>query len=116
MDTFSLKTAARTDFGGKQASQLRTSGRYPATLVGSGQPTVQFSVDAAEFDGAVRISARSYDLALDGGAEKAAIQEVQFDPMGDKIMQIDFIRDADGALAVARATHFGDKGYESDDE
>lgn len=116
METFSLKTDARTEFGGKQAAQLRTSGRYPATLVGSGKPTVQFSVCASEFDAAVRISARSYDLALDGGAEKAAIQEVQFDAMGDKVLQIDFIRDADGAHAVARATHFGDKGYEPDED
>ena len=115
METFQLKTAPRAEFGGKEAKKLRASGRYPATLVGSGQPTVQFSVEAADFDAAVRISARSYDLSLDGGSEKAAIQEVQFDAMGDKILQIDFIRDADGARAVARATHFGDKGYETDE-
>lgn len=116
METFDLKTAPRTEFGGKEASNLRKSGRYPATLVGNGQPSVQFSVDAADFDAAVRVSARSYILGLDGGTEKAAIQEVQFDQMGDKILQIDFIRDPEGERAVARATKFGDKGYEADED
>lgn len=115
METFAIETAPRTAFGGKEAKKLRASGRYPATLVGSGQPTVQFSVDAADFDAAVRITARSFELALEGGKEKAAIQEVQFDSMGDRILQIDFIRDADGELAIARARHFGDKGYTDED-
>ncbi len=116
MEIFRLQTAPRTEFGGREAAQLRKSGRYPATLVGEGKPTVQFSVAASDFDAAVRISARSYELELDGGTEKAAIQEVQFDALGDKIQQIDFRRDSDGKHAVARAIHFGDKGYGVDEE
>jgi large subunit ribosomal protein L25 len=115
MDTFSLKTETRTEFGGRHAAALRDSGRYPATLVGEAQPTVQFSVSVDDFDAAVRRTARSFELELEGGAVKAAIQDVQWNPMGDHILQIDFIRDTDGQRAVARATRFGDKGYEKED-
>ncbi len=116
MDTFSLKTESRTEFGGREAAALRGTGRYPATLVGEAKPTVQFSVSAEEFDTAVRHTARSFELGLDSGTEKAAIQEVQWDRMGDKILQIDFIRDPSGDRAVARATKFGDKGFGDDND
>lgn len=116
METFSLKTENRSEFGGREAAKLRASGRYPATLVGEAQPTVQFSVSAEDFDRAVRVTARCFELELDGAATQAAIQDVQWDSMGDKILQIDFIRDPKGERAVARATEFGDKGYGDDDE
>jgi len=116
MDTFSLSIESRTEFGDRKAEALRSSGRYPATLVGEAKPTVQFSVSAVEFDAAIRSTARSFELGLDSGVEKVAIQNVQWDRMGDKVLQIDFIRDTSGDLAVARATKFGDKGYESEDD
>jgi ribosomal protein L25 (general stress protein Ctc) len=117
MDTFSLKTESRTEFGGREAAALRGTGRYPATLVGEAKPTVQFSVSADEFDAAVRSTARSFELGLEAGSEKVAIQDVQWDRMGDKILQIDFIRDSSGDLAIARAVKFGDKGFvEEEDE
>lgn len=116
MDIFSLKTESRTEFGGREAAALRGTGRYPATLVGEAKPTVQFSVSADDFDAAVRCTARSFELGLEAGAEKVAIQDVQWDRLGDKILQIDFIRDTDGELAVARAIKFVDKGYEPDED
>jgi|FLOH01.1.fsa_nt_gi large subunit ribosomal protein L25 len=116
MDTFSLNTESRTEFGDRKAEALRSSGRYPATLVGEAKPTVQFSVNAIEFDAAARKTARSFELSLDSGVEKAAVQDVQWDRMGDQILQIDFIRDTSGVVAVARATKFGDKGYEIEDD
>ncbi|MCP4094230.1 MAG: hypothetical protein GY747_12350 [Planctomycetes bacterium] len=115
MDIFSLKTESRTEFGGREAAALRGTGRYPATLVGEAKPTVQFSVSAEDFDAAVRCTARSFELGLEAGTEKVAIQEVQWDRLGDKILQIDFIRDTDGERAIARAVKFGDKGFVDED-
>jgi len=115
MKTYSLTTDSRTSFGTTEAGKLRASGRYPATLVGAGQPTVQFSVDAHDFDACVRHTARKFSLALEGKEEGAAIGEVQFDNMGDKILQIDFVRDPKGELAEARARQYGDKGYTDED-
>ncbi|MDP7062279.1 MAG: hypothetical protein QF489_05020 [Planctomycetota bacterium] len=116
MDTFSLKTESRTEFGGREAAALRGTGRYPATLVGEAKPTVQFSVSAEEFDAAVRSTARSFELGLDSGVEKAAIQDVQWDRLGDKILQIDFVRDTDGERAIARAVKFGDQGFGDEEQ
>ena len=116
MQTYNLTTETRDAFGSIEAAKLRKTGRYPATLVGGGKPTVQFSVAADDFDACVRATARKFALALDGGEEPAAIAEVQWDRMGDHIMQIDFVRDPEGELAVARARKFGDKGYTDEDE
>lgn len=116
MKTFNLTTEPRTDFGSTNAGKLRNSGRYPATLVGGGQPTVQFSVSAHAFDACVRNNARKFSLELEGAEHPVAISEVQWDRMGDKVMQIDFVRDPEGELAEARARHFGDKGYEPEED
>ncbi|MBC8370433.1 MAG: hypothetical protein H8E25_10565 [Planctomycetes bacterium] len=116
MEIFKLDTQERTEFGTKHAKLLRAAGRYPATLVGEGKETVQFSIAADEFDATVRKGARSYELSINGNSEKAAIQVANFDALGDDILQLDFIRDADGSKAVARATKFGDKGYETDED
>jgi len=113
METFKLETQERTDFGTKNAKTLRKAGHYPATLVGEGGETVHFAIPAEEFDAAVRRNARRFELHLPNGeSAKAAVQEAMFDSMGDQLLQIDFIRDTSGDLAIARARKFGDKGYE----
>ena len=113
METFKLETQERTKFGTKNAKVLRKAGHYPATLVGEGGDTIHFTISADEFDAATRRKARQFELKLPTGeSAKAAIQEAMFDSMGDQLLQIDFIRDTSGDLAIARARKFGDKGYE----
>ncbi|MDP6963880.1 MAG: hypothetical protein QGF46_06925 [Planctomycetota bacterium] len=114
MEIYKLDTEERTEFGTKNAKLLRAAGRYPATLVGEGQATVHFSVSADDFDATTRKGARSFELNIGGKAEKAAIQFANFDYMGDNILQIDFIRDSSGELAIARANKFSDKDSGSD--
>ncbi|MFT7517416.1 MAG: ribosomal protein L25 (general stress protein Ctc) [Myxococcota bacterium] len=116
MEIFKLDTEDRTEFGTKYAKILRAAGRYPATLVGEGKETVQFSISSSDFDATVRKGARSYELTIAGSTEKVAIQAANFDSLGDSIQQLDFIRDASGEKAIARATKFADKGYEPDED
>jgi len=101
MDPIQLDTLSRSDFGSPAAQKLRDAGRYPATVVGGGKPTIQVSVDAHAFDAAMRRSARGFVLDGEGGGERVALHELQFDPLGDDIQQIDFLRDPDGSRAAA---------------
>ena len=116
MEIFKLDTEERTAFGTKNAKLLRAARRYPATLVGEGKETVHFSISADDFDATTRKGARSFELTVGGKSEKVAIQVANFDALGDDILQLDFIRDTDGQLAIARATKFGDKGYRTDED
>ena len=100
MDPIQLETQTRSDFGSPAAHKLRQAGRYPATVVGGGKPTVQLSVVAHAFDAALRADARGFVLAGEGGGERVALHELQFDALGDDIQQIDFLRDPDGARAA----------------
>lgn len=101
MDPIQLSTQSRDQFGTASAVKMRTEGRYPATVVGGGKETVQLSLDAHAFDAALRADARGFVLDGDGGGERVALQELQFDPLGDKITQVDFLRDPDGSRAKA---------------
>jgi ribosomal protein L25 (general stress protein Ctc) len=104
MDPIQLSTQSRDQFGTTNAAKLRSSGLYPATIVGGGKETVQLSLDAHAFDAAMRQSARSFVLDGEGGGERVALHALQFDAMGDDIMQIDFLRDPDGSRAAELVT------------
>lgn len=98
MDPIQLSTQSRDQFGTASAERLRADGRYPATVVGGGKESVQLSLDAHAFDAALRTQARSF--VLDGG-ERVALHALQYDPLGDHIMQVDLLRDPDGSRARA---------------
>lgn len=100
MDPIQLSTQSRDQFGTTNAAKLRTAGFYPATIVGGGKETVQLTLDAHAFDAALRDSARSFVLDGDGGGERVALHALQYDAMGDDIMQVDFMRDPDGSRAA----------------
>ena len=103
MQVINLKAVARPDFGKAAAKAVRRQGMIPCSLCGNGE-TVSFSVDAKAVKPLI-YTPNSFivEFDFDGKTEKAVMREVQFHPVREEILHIDFYRIIDGkpvAIAV----------------
>lgn len=103
MQTINLKAVARPDFGKAAAKAVRRQGMVPCSLCGNGD-TVAFSVDTKAVKPLI-YTPNSFivEFDFDGKVEKAVMREVQFHPVREEILHIDFYRVAEGkpvAIAV----------------
>lgn len=91
MKTLDLKGTIRTDLGKKATKKVRLEERIPCIIYGINQP-IHFEADAKEF-GHLVYTPHVYlaNLDLDGTAHQAVVKEIQFHPVTDKILHIDFI-------------------------
>ena len=102
MQTINLKAVARPDFGKAAAKAVRRQGMVPCSLCGNGE-TVSFSVDVKAVKPLI-YTPNSYivEFDFDGKTEKAVMREVQFHPVREEILHIDFYRIVEGKpVAIA---------------
>lgn len=89
--SYSLVALKRKTNGPK----TRAGGQIPAVIYGAGMPSESLAVEPAQF---IKLyndagSASLIDMTVDGKSEgKALVQEVQFDPVTDRIMHVDLRR------------------------
>ena len=103
MKTLQLKAVKRAEFGKKAAKAFRREGLVPCMIYGGGEE-IAFTVDAKEVKPLI-YTPNSYivELDIDGKVEKAVMREVQFHPVREQILHIDFYRVQEGkpvAIAV----------------
>lgn len=92
MQNIELKGALRSDLGKKGAKDIRRSELTPCNLYGNGG-NVNFTVVEKELkDILYTPNAYIINLNIDGNVEKAVIREVQFHPVTDQVLHIDFFR------------------------
>ncbi|HEX4591123.1 MAG TPA: 50S ribosomal protein L25 [Gemmataceae bacterium] len=102
MESVKLATKPRPGHGSRSAKKLRRDGLIPAVVYGHKQNPVGLAIDRKELETALRHNARVVDLQLDGSAETAVIQEVQFDHLGTGVLHVDFKRvDKDERVRVS---------------
>ena len=96
MKTIELKAVKRADFGKKAAKAFRREGLIPCVIYG-GSEEIAFTVDAKEVKPEI-YTPNSYivELNIDGKVEKAVMREVQFHPVREQILHIDFYRVQEG--------------------
>jgi large subunit ribosomal protein L25 len=96
MKTFDLKGTLRKELGKKATKKVRKEESIPCVLYGSGDP-VHFVANEKEY-GKVIYTPSSYqiNLDIDGTIHPAIMREIQFHPVSDRVIHIDFIRIADG--------------------
>ena len=92
MKTISVKAVKREEYGKKAAKAVRREGMVPCVLSGHGE-SVAFSVDPREIKPLI-YTPNSYivDLEIDGKTEKAVLRDVQFHPIREEILHMDFYR------------------------
>ena len=90
MQVFELKGELRTDLGKKATKVLREEKKVPCVLYG-GKENIHFSVvekDLSKFGYTPFVYI--VKIMIDGNAYEAVMREIQFHPVTDRILHIDF--------------------------
>lgn len=92
MKSVSLSGVPRAHVGKKDAKKLRREGQVPCVLYG-GEEQVFFSVELKLFNKLIYTpEVFSINLNIDGKEYTSIIQEVQFHPVSDDAIHIDFLQ------------------------
>ncbi len=93
MAVIPLSGTRRLALGKGGARKARAAGHIPGVLYGHGEDPVAVSIQAREFDLALRGHKGGnpiVNLALNGGEYTALIRDVQYDPLTHSILHLDF--------------------------
>jgi len=92
MKSITIKGSKRESVGKVATKALRNAGRVPCVLYGGGEP-LHFSAPELDFSKLVYTpNAHTVVINLDGENVAAILQDIQFHPLTDKILHIDFYR------------------------
>lgn len=90
MQTIELKAVKRDIFGKKESKKIRQEGQIPCVIYGNGL-TIHFSVDEKEVKPLI-YTPNSYivEFDIDGKKETGVIREIQYHPVREEILHMDF--------------------------
>ena len=92
MKTFELKGTNRPEVGKKAVKALRAEGVVPCVLYSKDQ-NVAFKVNAADVRKLIYTpDIFLVELSIDGKSYKAILKEIQFHPVKDNVLHIDFLQ------------------------
>ena len=92
MKSITIKAQERESVGKKATKALRDAGMVPCVIYGGKQP-VHFAAEDKAFKSLVYTpNAHTVVVDLNGKTTDAILQDIQFDPVSDKILHIDFFQ------------------------
>ena len=95
MQIFELNGTTRTDLGKKATKELRTNQSVPCVLYG-GEANVHFAVSEKDLQKLLYTpNVYIVKLTVDGKVYDAVMREIQFHPVSDKVLHIDFYQVAE---------------------
>ena len=90
MKSITIKGSERESVGKKATKALRNAGKVPCVVYGGDKP-LHFSADELAFRNLVYTpNAHTVAIELGGQTVNAVMQDIQFHPVTDKILHIDF--------------------------
>ena len=91
MKSLTIKGTKRTEISKQSVKQLRDNGGVPCVLYG-GKENVHFSSEILNFKGLVYTGdVHTVQLSIDGTDYNAIMKDIQFHPITDRIIHIDFL-------------------------
>ena len=109
-DVITLAASARPQSGKGPARAARRDGLVPAIIYGNDLEPVSISVERKALERQIHVPGffiRLVDVALDGEAHRVLPREVQFHPVSDVPLHVDFLRfSADRKITVAVPVQF----------
>lgn len=91
MKTFELSGVLRPEVGKKATTAVRNAGNVPCEMYG-GEKNITFQVVAGDVRKLIYTpEIFLVNLTIDGKATKAILKELQFHPVTDKLLHIDFL-------------------------
>jgi len=95
MKSLEVKAQKRESLGKKSAKQMRDTGMVPGVLYGKDE-VIHLSVPFSELRHLIYTpSVYLVDLNIDGQMEKAIIQDLQWHPVEEKLLHVDFLKVSD---------------------
>jgi len=96
MKTFDLKGTLRSELGKKATKQVRRDESVPCVIYGSGEP-IHFVGNEKEY-GKIIYTPNSYqiNLDIDGTVYPVILKAIQFHPVTDRLLHLDFMRITEG--------------------
>lgn len=92
MKSISIKGSERESVGKKATKAVRDAGMVPCVIYGGNQP-VHFTAESKAFKGLVYTpNAHTVAIDLAGTTYNAILQDIQFHPVSDAILHIDFFQ------------------------
>jgi large subunit ribosomal protein L25 len=92
MTTIEIKGTTRSDFGKKGSKNDRSNGLVPAVMYG-GNETIHFTVTPASVKHLVYTpDFKIADIDVDGKNYRGILKSVQFHPVTEQLLHIDFLR------------------------
>ena len=92
MKTIEIKAVSREHFGKKSSNALRVENNVPCVMYG-GKENLHFSAHENVFRGLIYTpEVYLVNLVVDGNEYKAIMKDLQFHPVTDKLLHIDFIQ------------------------
>ena len=100
MKTLEINVKKRDGLGKKSTRKLRSEGNVPCVMYG-GEEVIHFYAPENSFKDLIYTHhVHMVIFNLDGKMHKAILKEIQFHPVTDKILHIDFIETADNKPAI----------------
>jgi large subunit ribosomal protein L25 len=99
-DIISLSAAPRPALGKGAARAMRRSGRVPGIIYGDGKAPMPVSFEPRELSRAVNRAgffATLVDVSVDGAVHRTLARDVQYHPISDAALHVDFMRVGAGA-------------------
>jgi len=91
MKSIAISGSPRENVGKRDAKELRYDGKVPAVLYGGATQT-HFAVSAADLKPVVYTpDVHFIDIEVAGVVSQAVIQDIQFHPLTEKILHVDFL-------------------------
>lgn len=105
-----LNVELRESTGKGSSRALRRGGRVPAVLYGGKSEPIHFSLEPVQLDKELHKTgflSKIFELSLNGKKEKALAREVQFHPVTDRPLHVDFLRvSKEGKITVSVPLNF----------
>lgn len=105
-----LEIQVREETGKGAARALRRAGRVPAVLYGGKEAPVHFSLDPIQLNKELHqtgFMSKIFNFSFSGKSEKALAKAVQFHPVTDRPLHVDFFRvSKDGKVTVPVPLNF----------
>ncbi len=96
MNSVAITAQKREQLGTKFSKELRRAGNVPCVVYG-GESPVHFYAAAADFRKVIYTpNVYKIDVELDGTTIPCVIQDIQFHPVSDEVLHIDFIQLIEG--------------------
>ncbi len=91
MKSFDVKGSKRAEITKQEVKELRNSKKVPCVIYGGKEP-IHFSADESAFKGLIYTpDSHLVNLDIDGVTITTVLKEIQFNPVTDAIIHIDFL-------------------------